>query len=40
MFNIYKKEIELAGRTITLETGKIALQADGCVIVTCGEPTV
>ncbi len=40
MFNIYKKEIEFAGKTITLETGKIARQADGCVLVTCGETSV
>ncbi len=40
MFNIYKKEIEFAGKTLTLETGKIARQADGCVIATVGETTV
>lgn len=37
MFNITKKEIEWGGRTLTLETGKIARQADGAVIVTYGE---
>ena len=40
MFKIEKKEIELAGKKITLETGKIARQADGAVIATCGETVV
>ena len=40
MFKIYKKEIEIAGKKITLETGKIARQADGAVIATCGETVV
>ncbi len=40
MFNIYKKEIDFAGKTLTLETGKIARQADGCVIATMGETSV
>ena len=29
MFKIYKKEIEVAGKKISLETGKVARQADG-----------
>jgi polyribonucleotide nucleotidyltransferase len=33
MFNIVKKEIEWGGRKLTLETGKVARQADGAVIV-------
>jgi len=40
MFKIYKKEIELAGKKISLETGKIARQADGAIIATCGETVV
>ncbi len=40
MFNVYKKEIDYAGKTLTLETGKIARQADGCVIATVGETSV
>ncbi len=40
MFKIYKKEIEVAGKKISLETGKIARQADGAVIATCGETVV
>ncbi len=40
MFNIFKKEIEFGGRTLTLETGKIARQADGAVIATYGETSV
>ncbi|MAE51355.1 MAG: polyribonucleotide nucleotidyltransferase [Micavibrio sp.] len=40
MFNVYRKEIEYAGKTLTLETGKIARQADGCVLATIGETTV
>jgi len=40
MFNVYKKEIDFAGKTLTLETGKIARQADGCVIASIGETSV
>lgn len=40
MFNIYKKEIDFAGKTLTLETGKIARQADGAVLATMGETSV
>jgi len=40
MFKVYKKEIEVAGKTISLETGKIARQADGAVIAQCGETVV
>ena len=40
MFKIFKKEIELAGKKITLETGKIARQADGAIIAQCGETVV
>ena len=40
MFNEFKKEIELGGRKLTFETGKIARQADGAVLVTYGETKV
>ena len=32
MFKVFKKEIELNGKKISLETGKIARQADGAII--------
>jgi len=40
MFNIVRKEIQWGGETLTLETGKIARQADGAVVATLGETTV
>ena len=40
MFNVVRKELEWGGRTLVLETGKIARQADGAVLVTYGETTV
>ena len=40
MFKVYKKEIEVAGKKIRLETGKVARQADGAIIATCGETVV
>jgi polyribonucleotide nucleotidyltransferase len=40
MFDITKKELDWAGKKLTLETGKIARQADGAVLVTYGESTV
>ena len=40
MFNIVKKSIEWGHDTLTLETGKIARQADGAVLATYGETTV
>lgn len=40
MFNIIKKSIELGGRTLTLETGRVARQANGSVLVTYGETVV
>lgn len=36
MFQVNRQEIELGGRTLSLETGKIARQADGAVVVTYG----
>ena len=40
MFKIFKKEIEVGGKKITLETGRIARQADGAIIAQCGETVV
>jgi polyribonucleotide nucleotidyltransferase len=40
MFDITKKELNWAGKTLGLETGRIARQADGAVLVTYGETTV
>ncbi len=40
MFKVFKKEIELNGKKISLETGKIARQADGAIIAKCGETVV
>ena len=40
MFNEYKRQIEFAGKTLTLETGKIARQADGAVVATLGGTSV
>jgi len=39
-FKIHSQEINWGGRTLSLETGKIARQADGAVIVRYGETTV
>ncbi len=40
MFEIVRKEIEISGKKISLETGKIARQADGSIIAQCGETVV
>jgi polyribonucleotide nucleotidyltransferase len=40
MFKVYKKEIEVAGKKISLETGKVARQADGAIIASCGETVI
>ncbi len=40
MFKVFKKEISFGGKKITLETGKVARQADGAIIATCGETVV
>ncbi len=40
MFNITKKSIEWGGRTLTLETGRIARQAGGAVMATYGDTVV
>jgi polyribonucleotide nucleotidyltransferase len=40
MFDIKKKTIDWAGKKLTLETGRMARQADGAVLATYGETTV
>ena len=40
MFDIIRKEIDWGGRTLVLESGRLARQADGAVLVTYGETTV
>ena len=40
MFNICKKSCDWGGRTLTLETGRIARQASGSVLATYGETAV
>ena len=40
MFEINKKEITWGGRTLSIESGHIARQADGAVMVTYGETVV
>ncbi len=40
MFKVHKEEIDLGNKKLILETGKIARQADGAIIATCGETVV
>ena len=40
MFEVYRKEIKFGGKKLTFETGKVARQADGAVVVTYGGTTV
>ncbi len=40
MFNVTKKSIQWGDETLTLESGKVARQADGTVIATLGETSV
>src|ERR1700733_5902932 len=40
MFNYFRKELEWGGRKLVLETGKIARQADGAVVITYGDTIV
>ena len=40
MFKQFKEQIDFAGKKLTLETGKIARQADGAIIATYGETVV
>jgi len=40
MFKIFKEELKLGEKKLILETGKVARQADGAIIATCGETVV
>ena len=40
MFDMKKVEIEWGGKTLSLETGRVARQADGAVLATLGETVV
>ncbi|MBT3069672.1 polyribonucleotide nucleotidyltransferase [Rhodomicrobium sp. Az07] len=40
MFDIFREEVEWGGRKLTLETGRIARQADGAVLAHYGETSV
>src|SRR5688500_20244749 len=40
MFNMKTVEIELEGKTLKLETGRVARQADGAALATLGETVV
>lgn len=40
MFNIFKVEKEIGGKILSLETGRIARQAHGCVLAQMGETIV
>src|SRR6056297_1152772 len=40
MFDIAREEMQWGGETLTLETGKMARQADGAVVATYGETSV
>ncbi|MBN8889830.1 MAG: polyribonucleotide nucleotidyltransferase [Rhodospirillales bacterium 70-18] len=40
MFNYFRKELDWGGRKLVLETGKIARQADGAVLVSYGDTIV
>ncbi len=40
MFNYFRKELDWGGRRLVLETGKMARQADGAVLVSYGETIV
>ena len=40
MFDIHVEELEWGGRPLRIETGRVARQADGAVLVSYGETTV
>lgn len=40
MFKVYRKEMDWGGQKLTLETGRVARQADGSVLATLGGTTV
>ncbi|MBF0124269.1 MAG: polyribonucleotide nucleotidyltransferase [Magnetococcales bacterium] len=40
MFDIHRKSVQFGNKTLTIESGRMARQADGAVVVTCGETMV
>ena len=40
MFNIHRVQLDWGGRKLTLETGRLARQADGAVFASYGDTTV
>mgnify|MGYP001416199478 CR=1 FL=1 len=40
MFKLFRKELEWGGTKLVLETGKVARQADGAVMISLGETKV
>jgi len=40
MFDKHTVSLEWAGRTLTIETGRVARQADGAVLITYGDTSV
>lgn len=40
MFKVFREEIEWGGKTLTIETGKIARQAEGAVMITYGQTSL
>ena len=40
MFNIDVEEIQWGGKTLRMETGRVARQADGAIMLSIGETTV
>ena len=40
MFKIFRRELQWGGRPLVLESGRLARQADGAVLVSYGETTV
>jgi polyribonucleotide nucleotidyltransferase len=39
-FSIHSKSVDICGKKITFETGKMAKQANGAVMVTCGKTSI
>ncbi|HEX5034481.1 MAG TPA: hypothetical protein VFW62_08385, partial [bacterium] len=40
MAQVHRVECQIGGRTLTLETGRMAKQAHGAVLVSCGDTVV
>lgn len=40
MFQVSRQEIEWGGRTLSIETGKVARQSDGAVVITYGQTSL